>query len=49
MRELSRTPMYDDAHLNVLEKALPFQIDHISTGIGRKKGIQNVEIMILWI
>lgn len=23
MCELSRTPMYDDAHLNVLEKALP--------------------------
>jgi hypothetical protein len=43
------TSMYDDAHVNVLEEALPFQTDHIGKGIGRKKGIQNVEIMILWI
>jgi len=44
-----RTSMYDDAHVNVLEDALPFQMDHISKGIGRKIRIQNVEITILWI
>jgi hypothetical protein len=46
----AKTFMYDDAHVNVLEEALTFQMDHISKGIGRKKkGIQNAEIMILWI
>jgi len=38
-----RTSMYDAAHLDVLEEALPFQTNH------KSKGIQNVEIMILWI
>lgn len=39
----SITSMYDDAHVDVLEEALPFQENHIS------KGIQNIKVMILWI
>jgi len=36
-----RTFVYDDAQVNVLEMALPFQIDHISRGIEREK--KNLE------
>ncbi len=32
-----RTSMYDDAQVNVLEEALPFQMDHISKGIGKER------------
>jgi hypothetical protein len=32
-----RTSMYDDAHVNVLEEALPFQKNHISKRIKRGK------------
>jgi maltose-binding protein MalE len=31
------TSMYDDAHVNVLEEALPFQTNHISKRIKREK------------
>jgi hypothetical protein len=32
-----KTSIYNDAHVNVLKEALPFQKDHISKGIERKR------------
>jgi hypothetical protein len=41
--------MYDYAHVNVLEEALPFQTYHKSKGIEGKNKIQDVVIAIMWI
>jgi hypothetical protein len=41
--------MYDDAHVNILEEALPFQANHKSKGIEGKKRIQDVKVIIMWI
>ncbi len=43
-----KTFMYDDAQVNVLEEALPFQMN-LCKRIKKKILIQNVEIMIMWI
>jgi hypothetical protein len=35
--ELPKNILYDDAHVNVLEEALPFQTNHRSRGIKRDR------------
>ncbi len=45
--KLSKTFIYNNAHVNVLKEALPFQKDHISKGIKRKIRIQNIKITIM--
>jgi hypothetical protein len=41
--------MYDDAHVDVLEEALPIQTNHRSKGSKGKEGIHNIKVTILWI
>jgi hypothetical protein len=43
-----RTSMYDDAQVNVLEEALPLQMN-LCKIIKRKRKSQNVQVMIMWI
>ncbi len=43
-----RMSMYNDAKVNVLEEALPFQLDHMRKGIERERRNPK-EVMILWI
>jgi len=41
--------VYDDAQVNVLEEALPFQMDHRSRGIKRKRMNLKRKNYDLWI
>jgi hypothetical protein len=38
--------VYDDAQLNVLDEALPFQMDHKSRGIRQKRMNLKCKVMI---